>query len=80
MSIKYGPEDFKAKIEEINRIGLKSKGKTKYLKYLKGQRITRDEAIKAMCYDCEGYYLDGRQECHITTCPLYPFALYPMED
>lgn len=56
-------------------------GRKEYLKYLQGKKITRDEAIAAKCYDCMGYYRDGREDCKNGTCPLYPFspsALYSL--
>lgn len=49
-------------------------GRKEYLKHLQNKKITRDEAIAAQCYACMGYYRDGREDCKIYTCPLYPFS------
>ena len=49
-------------------------GRKEYLKYLKDGKITRDEAIAAECYACQGYYRDGREDCKNEVCPLYLFS------
>ena len=49
-------------------------GRKAYLKHLQGKKTTRDEAIAAKCYDCMAYYRDGREDCKIRTCSLYPFS------
>jgi hypothetical protein len=36
----------------------------------------RAEAMKAKCRDCMCDYTDGRKECGIRTCPLYPWTPY----
>ncbi|PLX71314.1 MAG: hypothetical protein C0602_01530 [Denitrovibrio sp.] len=52
------------------------KGKRLLEKHLNGIRITRNEAIIAKCYDCEGGYSDGIKECNISDCPLHPYNPY----
>jgi len=52
--------------------GKKRAGKTDFIKYLKGARLTRSQAIKAKCYDCDGMGDTGI--CDIETCSLYPFS------
>jgi Zn-finger protein len=32
--------------------------------------------IMAKCYDCTGFYKDGREDCNTPTCPLYPLMPY----
>jgi len=54
----------------------KSSGKSFLLKHLYGETLTRDQAIRAKCCDCMGYYQDGRIDCEISGCPLYPFMPY----
>jgi len=56
--------------------GSSGKGKTSLLKYLKGGRLTQRQAIQAKCYDCMGFYVDGRYNCEISDCPLYPWMPY----
>ena len=53
-----------------------SAGKTKLLKWLYGTTLTRGDAIKAKCCECMGYYIDGREDCLIDNCPLYPYMPY----
>jgi hypothetical protein len=45
-------------------------GKNDYLKYLKGERLTQREAIKAKCFDC---CCGEPGTCSVMHCPLVPF-------
>jgi flagellar biosynthesis/type III secretory pathway ATPase len=56
--------------------GKESQGKRELIKHLAGQKITQKQAIMAKCYDCMGYYLDGKVDCEDTDCSLYPFMPY----
>ena len=49
-------------------------GRKEYIRFLQGKKITRNEAIAAHCYECMGHYVDGREDCTIGTCSLYPFS------
>lgn len=53
-----------------------SAGKTLLLKHLDGERLTASQRIKAKCCECMGYYVDGRVDCKIPNCPLYPAMPY----
>ena len=53
-----------------------AQGKKELLKFQTGAKITAREAIKAKCYECTGNYEDGREDCGITTCPLYGYMPY----
>jgi hypothetical protein len=55
---------------------ISAQGRTELLKHVAGKRLTRNQAIKAKCYDCMGGYTDGKQDCRIHVCPLYPFMPY----
>jgi len=48
-------------------------GRRELIKHLKGERISRGEALRAKCYECNGGYPDGAFDCEIEGCPLYPF-------
>jgi len=61
---------------EIRRIGTARVGRSEYLHYLSGKRITRGDAIKAKCYDCMGYYVNGAEDCGVEDCPLYQWMPY----
>lgn len=63
-------------VKEVEKSGGFGKGKVDLLSHLRGNRITRNEAIKAKCYECCGYYGDGRGDCGINSCPLYGFMPY----
>lgn len=72
----------KSTFPDINfiRTSPKSSGKGFLLKHLYGDNLTRDQAIRAKCCDCMGYYIDGRMDCEISGCPLYPFMPYRKRD
>lgn len=61
---------------EILETAPTSSGKRLLLKHLYGDRLTRDEAIRAKCCDCLGFYIDGRADCEISECALHPFMPY----
>ena len=54
----------------------KSSGKTQYLRYLQGEKLTHMQGILAKCAECNCGYVDGRHDCEIPICPLYPFMPY----
>lgn len=64
-------------LKDVIAIGKLFRGKSELMKFLNGFRITRNEAIKAKCYDCMGFY-DNTQEkdCKNLTCPLYTYMPY----
>ena len=64
-------------LNDVIAIGKLFRGKSELMKFLNGFRITRNEAIKAKCYDCMGFY-DNTQEkdCKNLTCPLYTYMPY----
>lgn len=55
-------------------LGTSRAGKNTLIKHLKGERITRQQAIRAKCYDCNGMGEQG--ECDIKTCALFPYSPY----
>jgi len=52
------------------------KGTTFALKHLQGKRLTPQQAILAKCSDCMSHYGDGRVDCNVPECPLYPWMPY----
>jgi len=65
------------RIEDVEKMKLRN-GRKQYLKFLRGERVTRDEAIKAKCYDCcngEDFH-----PCRCSTCALIPFCPYGRSD
>jgi hypothetical protein len=66
-----------ANADWIRENGTTAQGKKEYVKYLKsGQKLSPKQAILANCYQCLGFYVDGRHDCEIPDCPLYPFMPY----
>ena len=53
-----------------------SSGKSQYLRYLKGKKLTYKQAVIAKCADCNGGYADGRTNCGNIECTLSPFMPY----
>jgi hypothetical protein len=39
-------------------------------------KVTRAKAMLSKCHDCMGYYKDGKVDCQVTGCPLYPWMPY----
>ena len=64
-----------SKLKIINRCPL-AKGKKELIKYLKGGVLTLKESALAHCYECMGYYIDGKRDCMMALCPHYPFMPY----
>jgi len=62
-------------LKEIEKMP-QSAGKTYMTKYLKGAKLTTSQAIKAHCFCCEGYHLDGKVSCELKDCALFPFMPY----
>jgi len=64
------------KIKIIRQHGKTARGQKEILKHLSGQKLTFKQAIYAKCYDCMNYFSDGKIDCKIPSCPLYPFMAY----
>ena len=64
------------KIRELQKDGIKAQGKTERIAFLSGKRLTRNQAIKADCYECMGWYADGKEDCQNPDCSLYQYMPY----
>jgi len=66
-------------IERVQAVKLKA-GKAEYLKHLRGEPLTRAEAVRAHCFECQGYYQDrsgvAECDCKNVRCPLYGYMPY----
>ena len=69
-----------SKIIEVERHGKHVQGKNEYLKFLRGEQITRREAMLAKCYECTCYYDGKERDCQIPDCPLSPHNPYASEE
>jgi hypothetical protein len=63
-------------ISEIKRQGKTAKGRQELLKHLDGGRLTLKQAVFARCYDCAGFFADGKVDCGLKHCSLHPFMAY----
>lgn len=41
-----------------------------------GEKLTLKQMIKAKCAECMNNYADGKIDCGISECPLYPMMRY----
>lgn len=62
--------------EEVDEHGINTRDKKYLLAHLNKDKLSPSQAIHAKCYECMGYYIDGKQDCGIKDCPLYPFFRY----
>ena len=61
----------------IKKHGKTAKGKNEYLSYMEhGTKLSHKQAILANCYQCLGFYMDGKNDCEIPDCPFYPYMPY----
>jgi hypothetical protein len=64
--------------EQIEAYGLEARGKKHLLRHLDGQKLSRKAAMESHCYQCMGYFIDGRADCGIPTCSLFDYR--PFKD
>lgn len=64
------------KIEDIRNYGVSAKGKEKLIGYYEGKQLPLKASIEAKCYECMNGYSDGKVDCVMPSCPLYPFMPY----
>lgn len=57
-------------------MAIKARGSKELKKYLEGGKLTFKQAILAACYFCMNGYVDGKVDCEIEGCPLYPIMPY----
>jgi len=67
---------FKDQIAKVNAIKTQNMTTKAYIKYLETGVISRPFAMKVKCAECMGWYLDGRLDCTIKTCPNYYWMPY----
>jgi len=62
--------------EEVEKYGINTRDKKYLLAHLSGEKLTPTQAVHAKCYECMGYYADGKVDCGISDCPLYQSHRY----
>jgi hypothetical protein len=65
---------------EINGKGgekmIKARGSKEFRAFKEGKKLSLKQAILAKCFECCGNYADGKEDCLLSDCPLYPFMPY----
>jgi len=64
------------RIKHILEFGIVARGRKELLNHLDGERLTIRQMALARCFDCMGYFADGKADCEIPDCPLYPLMSY----
>ena len=64
------------RIESIRKHGKAARGQKELIGHLEGDRLTLKQAVNAHCYDCTGFYSDGKVDCGMKHCSLHPFMPY----
>jgi hypothetical protein len=54
----------------------KSAPQRQMLKFMDGERLSYKQSILAKCFECTNGFIDGRNDCGMNDCPLYPFMPY----
>ena len=65
-----------ASIEWIKKHGSTARGKRELITFLRGESLTMKESILANCYECTGFYMDGRRDCEVEGCAFHVFMPY----
>jgi len=60
----------------VDKFGIRARGRKELSKADRGESLTRSEAILAKCYECMGCYSDGKGDCRVDTCPLHQYMPY----
>ena len=63
-------------ITNIVKFGVKARGRNELILHLQNEKLKRGQAILAKCYDCMGFYADGKVDCQVHRCPLYGYMPY----
>lgn len=72
------PEEVGKLMLSIRKDGISARGRTELIKFHTGRRLTPMQSIRAKCYDCMGYYADGKRDCGQVDCPLHRFMPYAL--
>jgi hypothetical protein len=69
-------EKQKADLQTSLSTAPQSGGREASKRYLSGENLNRTEAMLAKCFDCCGQYVDGKKDCEVPLCTLYPWMPY----
>jgi len=76
--MKSAPRDLTSMLIAIRTEGIAARGRAEVVKFVSGRKLTPMQAIRAKCYDCMGYYADGKRDCGALDCPLHRFMPYAL--
>lgn len=62
--------------EDIKKFGITAQGMNELISHHNGKKLTYKQAVRAKCYDCMGYFQDGKTDCKVDSCPLYQHYPY----
>jgi len=60
------------RIESIQK-SMPLSGRKHLMAHMEGKRLSFKQAILAKCYECMNGFIDGKQDCGVCDCPLYPY-------
>ena len=75
INIEVG-DDHSIQLDQNVIEGIANKIKTIAKEFDNIPKITRKQAMLAKCYDCCGYFSDGRADCELPGCPQYGYMIY----
>lgn len=53
----------------------KIKGQAEWEKLREGKKLTRKQAVNALCYECNGFE-KANHDCGAVKCPVYAYSPY----
>lgn len=59
------------RVKEVIKYGAQAIGKQQFIDLCYGDVLQASDMIRAYCYDCMGFYIDGVDCCKNSKCPLY---------
>ena len=57
---------------DFSKFGVLARGRKELIAHREGKKLTRSQMCLAKCYECMGGYADGKYDCNIPKCPIYP--------
>lgn len=74
--MEFIPPLFLKKLDDIKSDGIAAQGRGEYIDILQGKDSTYRKRCLAKCYDCSGFYTDGKRDCRCDSCPLHGVMPY----
>lgn len=62
--------------EWIEKHGTTARGKKEYLAFLRGENLTMKQRVLANCFQCVGFYTDGKKDCEMEECTFHVYMPY----